>query len=196
MCLLQTANAQISFGLRGGMNFSSLPRNTYSLNDDDGTRITTLSDSYTGFHIGAMSQINLLAVFVMPEFLFVFSGNEMRLQRQGQEDEYYKQRFTQIDIPVMVGTKLGPLRAGLGPVASIILNSSSDMPDDAGYRERFNKATYGMQLGIGVNLGNLAFDLKYQFGLSKLGDGIELGNTTYDFDTRPRQTVFSIGLMF
>jgi len=142
-----------------------------------------------------MSQISLLGVFVMPELLFVSTGNRFVLEQEG-EDTYFDQKFSQLDIPVMVGAKIGPVRAGVGPVASIILNSSSDLPEDAEFKERFNPATYGFQMGAGITLGSIALDLKYQFALSAIGDGIELGGKTYPFDTRPRQFVFSVGFLF
>lgn len=193
VAMVPVAQAQFSFGLRGGLNFSRLPEKTYTLNAPQ-NQISTLSESYTGFHVGVVSQISLLGIFIMPELLFVSSGHDLKLEKDGEEI-FYQQKFSQIDIPVLVGTKIGPLRAGVGPVASIMLNSRSDLPEEAGFKERFNPATYGFQLGAGINLGNLAFDLKYQFGLSNLGDGIVIGGQTYDFDTRPRQIVFSIGLM-
>jgi hypothetical protein len=80
-------------------------------------------------------------------------------------------------------------------VASILLNSKSNLEEDAGFSERFDPATYGFQVGAGVTLGKMAIDLKYQFNLSPLGDGIKIGNDVYSFDSRPRQLVFSIGLL-
>lgn len=191
----QVSNAQFSFGIRGGLNFANLPEQTFQL-DDTQTEIRTLSDSYTGFHVGVMGHISLLGVFIMPEILFVSTGNDLVLT-QGEENVYYKQKFSQLDIPVMVGAKIGPIRAGLGPVATILLNSESGLSDaNSDYRARFNSATYGIQVGAGLNLGNMAIDLKYQFGLSNLGDGIVIGERTYAFDTRPRQLVLSIGFLF
>ncbi len=196
LSLVHVSQAQFSFGLRGGMNFSRLPSKTYEM-DDPQTRIKTVSESYTGFHAGVMAQISLMGVFVMPELLFASTGHDLVLEREGQPDSYFQQKFSHLDIPVMVGAKIGPLRAGLGPVASFLLSSSSGLSsEESGFRERFNPATYGFQIGAGMNLGNLALDLKYQFGLSDLGDGIEIGDTTYDFDSRPRQILFSIGLLF
>lgn len=194
--VIQVSQAQFSFGLRGGLNFSRLPSNTYELNDPQ-TRINTVDESYSGFHAGVMAQISLLGVFVMPEILFVSTGNDLVLEREGEPDSYFQQKFSHIDIPVMVGAKIGPLRAGIGPVASILLDNSSGLAsEEPGFRERFHPASYGFQLGAGLNLGNLALDLKYQLGLSDTGDGIEIGETTYNFDSRPRQIIFSIGLLF
>ncbi len=194
--LVQASQAQVSFGLRGGMNFSSLPEKTYELNEHGESSIRSLSDANTGFHVGVMSQIRLMGIFIQPELLFVSTSNDLVLQRQGMEDDYYKQRFRKMDIPVLVGTSFGPLRLGAGPVASILLNKSSDLPDEAGFKERFNPATFGFQLGVGINLGNIALDFKYENNLSRLGDSIEIGEREYDFDTRPRQYILSIGLLF
>lgn len=193
---IQVSQAQVSFGLRGGLNFSRLPSESVSFNSVENVQseIRTISDSYTGFHVGLMGEVSLLGIFIMPELLFVNSGNYLVVE-QGDTRTDVIQKFSQIDIPVMVGTKIGPLRAGLGPVATIMINSDSNMSDDFAFREKFNSATYGFQLGAGVTLGNIALDLKYQFGLSNLGNGIQLGDNTYDFDTRPRQLVFSVGLL-
>jgi hypothetical protein len=193
---IQVSQAQVSFGLRGGLNFSRLPSESVSFNSIENVQseIKTISDSYTGFHVGLMGEVSLLGIFIMPELLFVNSGNYLVVE-QGDTRTDVIQKFSQIDIPVMVGTKIGPLRAGIGPVATIMINSDSNMSDDFAFKERFNSATYGFQLGAGVTLGNIALDLKYQFGLSSLGDGIQLGDNTYEFDTRPRQLVFSVGLL-
>jgi len=192
---VHVSQAQFKFGLRGGLNFTNLPVKTYVL-DSPQNQLQTLPDYFTGFHVGAMAQISLLGIFIMPELLFVSSGNDLVLKQVGEEPRYFQQKFSQIDIPVMVGAKIGPIRAGLGPVASVILNSRSDLDDDAEFSERFSPATYGFQVGAGATFGNLALDLKYQFSLSSLGDGIQLGNRVYDFDTRPRQIVLSIGFLF
>jgi hypothetical protein len=191
---VQISQAQFKFGLRGGLNFSMIPQETYILNDAE-TSVSTLRDSYTGFHIGAMSQISLAGVFIMPELLFVSTGHHMVL-REGDTEVFYQQKFSQIDVPVMVGSKIGPVRLGVGPVAGIILNSKSELPEDAAFKERFKPTTWGFQAGAGLTLGTMALDLKYQFGLSSLGDGITIGNQTYNFDARTRQIVLSIGFLF
>lgn len=195
---ISNLHAQIGFGLRGGLNFSSLPTNTYQV---DVYELEALPDSYTGWHIGVLSQLHFAGFFVQPELLFVATGNHMRLREENQEDFFFTQRFSKIDLPVMVGSKIGPLRIGIGPVASFLLHSSSELDDEDRFRaldirENFNAATFGFQVGAGLDLSNILIDFKYEGNLSKLGNGIEVRGSNYAFDTRPRQFILSIGLLF
>jgi hypothetical protein len=148
-----TAQAQVGFGLRGGLNFSSFPVETY---DFDDVEIETLPDSYTGWHIGGVLQARIMNFFIQPELLFVSSGNYLRLRESGEDDFFYRQNFSKIDLPVLMGAKLGPLRLGVGPVASYLISSSSEIEDlDAerglDIKEKFNNATFGFQLGAGID---------------------------------------------
>lgn len=192
-------SAQISLGLRGGLNFTKLPSETFTVGP---AQITTLPDSYTGFHIGLMGQIKLPGFFIQPELLYLATGNEFKYESETAENDiFFTQRFHRIDVPVLLGWRTGPLRVGAGPVASAVINSSSNLTesdmytDNPDFRERYNSATWGYQLGVGLDLGNIALDLKYEGSLSRFNDGITIGESRYEFDTRPRQIIFSIGLM-
>jgi hypothetical protein len=195
---INSAQAQFGIGIRGGLNFSSFPQNTYEV---DNLEIETLPDSYTGWHVGGIAQIRITNFFIQPELLFVSTGNHLRLREPGEPDFFFRQNFSKIDLPVVMGFKIGPLRLGAGPVGSYIINSSSGLvksEDHQGLdiREKFNSATFGYQIGAGLDLGNILLDFKYEGSLSRLGDGITFGDTTFPFDARPRQFILSIGLLF
>jgi hypothetical protein len=192
------SQAQVGYGLRGGLNFSSFPVKTY---DFDDVEIETLPDSYTGWHIGGVLQARIRSFFIQPELLFVSSGSYLRLREPGEADFFYRQNFSKIDLPVLMGAKLGPLRLGAGPVGSYLISSSSEienLDEERGLdiKEKFNNATFGFQLGAGFDLGNILLDFKYENSLTKHGDGIEIGEGNFPFDTRPRQFILSIGLLF
>ncbi|MBW6478588.1 MAG: PorT family protein [Bacteroidales bacterium] len=197
---MQSLSAQFSVGLRGGLNFTSLPVKTYEVNN---ARIEALPDSYTGFHIGLITQAKFSGFFIQPELLFVSSGNHFRYEHPDQErDVFFIQRFSKIDFPVLLGLRGGPIRLGLGPVASYIVENSSNILDseyytgDTNLSEKFNSLTYGYQFGVGLDIGNIVLDLKYEGSLSNYSEEISIGNSTFVFDTRPRQIIFSIGLLF
>lgn len=193
-------HAQFSAGLRGGLHFSSLPERTYAIND---ALIDALSDSYTGFHLGLISQVKIKGFFFQPELLFVSSGNHFRYENPDQErDIFFIQRFSKVDIPVLIGLRAGPLRIGAGPVATWFIENSSNLTESEYYTgdkdlsQRFNETTYGYQLGFGLDIGNIALDLKYEGSLNNYSEEIIIGGVPFTFDTRPRQIIFSIGLMF
>ncbi len=197
---VQSLSAQFSVGLRGGLNFTSLPVKTYEI---DNARIEALPDSYTGFHIGLITQAKFAGFFIQPEVLFVSSGNQFRYEHPDQErDIFFTQRFNKVDIPVLFGLRGGPLRLGAGPVASFMLENSSNLTESEYYTgennfsEKFNELTYGFQLGVGLDIGNIVLDLKYEGSLSNYSEEITIGGSAFIFDTRPRQIIFSIGLLF
>ncbi len=183
-------------GLRGGMNFSSLPK-TSQLNIN-GATIETLSDSYTGFHFGFVGHLSLLNFFIQPELLYVQTGQEMLVTWDNSIDsDFFTNKYSHLSIPVLAGTSIGPLRVGAGPVLSFLLDSkqgfSNLMGEDLDFQN--NSATIGFQAMAGIKVGNLMFDLKYEGNLSRLGDGVDVGGTSWDFDTRPRQFIVSIGIL-
>lgn len=197
---VQSLSAQFSLGIRGGLNFSSLPVKTYEL---ENSSIEALPDSYTGFHLGLITQAKFSGFFIQPEFLFVSSGSQFRYEHPDQErDVFFTQRFSKIDVPILFGLRGGPLRLGLGPVASYFLDNSSNLTEsefyagDTSFSDKFNELTYGYQVGVGLDIGNIVLDLKYEGSLSNYSEEVSIGGSTFKFDTRPRQIVFSIGLLF
>jgi len=197
---IQTLSAQFSIGLRGGLNFTSLPVKTYEIGN---AQIEALPDSYTGFHIGLITQAKFTGFFIQPEVLFVSTGNQFRYQHPDLEREiFFTQRFSKIDVPILLGLRGGPLRLGLGPVGSYMLENSSNLTESEYYTgeknlsDKFNSLTYGFQLGVGLDIGNILLDLKYESSLSNYSEEINIGDSAFVFDTRPRQIIFSIGLLF
>lgn len=190
------AFSQIKFGLRAGVSSSTIKASDVST---PGYQVSTLSNAKVGFHFGLMSQMTIASVYLQPEFLFSSTGGEVEVRNVTTgATRVTDQRYNKLDIPVMVGKKLGPLRLGLGPVASIILNKPSDVVDPNGtsFASKFNGATFGYQLDLGLDIWKLALDLKYEGNLSKLGNGITIGGQERSFDTRNHQFLLSVGWFF
>ncbi len=65
------------------------------------------------------------------------------------------------------------------------------------YKEEFNGATWGYQVGVGLDLGKkITIDVKYEGNLSKLADGVKIAGETRSFDSRNSQFVASLGFFF
>lgn len=210
LLLFNIGNAQfLRFGLKGGVSSTKVrfsDKTIENLSTSQGVKdyIIEQGDAKMGYHFGLFARIQVLGVFIQPELLFTHSQGEVVLNDVTANQVFNEvQRFNKVDIPVIVGTKLGPFRIGVGPVASFMLSESDGLKDrfDALTSEvvdnRFKKATFGYQVGVGVDiLSKLTLDVRYEGNLSKLGEGITLGGTNYSFDQRNPQVVFSVGLFF
>jgi len=204
IAITSTASAQfLSYGIKGSLTSSTVKfSNTKFTAESTKEYIAKQGDSKYGFQFGAFVRVKLLSFFVQPEVLFSHSQNEVLLEDVSANKVYTEtQKFNKIDIPVIIGRKFGPVRFGLGPVASFMLNESDGLKDKLSdlttetTDNNFKNATFGYQVGVGVDiLKKITLDIKYEGSLSKLGTGIKLGDTKYNFDQRNPQWIFSIGV--
>ncbi len=181
-------NAQIKFGIKAGVTSTSLKADDFI------------------FQGGIFTRITILKLYVQPELLFTSTNAELEVTQFLDEVEgesfIEEQSFRQIDFPIMVGYKFGPARFQLGPVGTIMLSSDPaldkiDELDNINVKEEFNGATWGYQVGVGLDIfKKLTIDLKYEGSLSKLGDGVNIGGEVQDFDSRNSKIIFTLGWMF
>jgi len=191
-----TAFSQIKLGVRAGVSSSTIRSSDITSGN---YQITSLSNAKVGFQFGLMSQIKIVGFYLQPELLFSSTGGEVQVKDvTSGKTSITSQRFSKLDIPVVFGKKFGPARLGLGPVASIILNKPTDLVDPNGtsFASKFNGATFGYQLDLGLDIWKLVFDVKYEGNLSKLGNGVTIGGTERKFDSRNSQWIFGVGLFF
>ncbi len=194
--LLLTSNAfGAGIGIRGGLNFSSVPSKTELILPNGDGVLQTLPDSYTGFHFGVVGYFSLLNIFFQPELLYTQTGQDMMVsftESDEKIEKYYTNTYSHLSIPALAGVSFGPVRVGLGPVASLLLDSKHGWDDFVFDHNRF---TIGYQAMAGVKIGNIMLDFKYEGNLSRLGDGVTVGGVPLDFDTRPRQFILSLGII-
>lgn len=185
-----------SFGLKAGLNFSRLPSTISGASPD--YIVSSLSDSYTGFHVGLFGQFVFGGGFFQPELLYTQNGRDMHVElvAPAQEDGYFVEKFSHLVMPLHVGAKLGPIKLSAAPVFSLLINSWNDLEIDQDFASTLSKLTLGYQLGAGLQLGSLMLDFRYEAGLTKFGDGVTIGGQTIKYDTRPHQYILSLGFRF
>ncbi len=186
--------AQLRLGIRAGVNSNYIKKAEY-----DGTnyRVIVPKDATMGFHFGLVGQLQLFNFFVQPEILFSSNRNDIIITDLNTHvDELSEHKFNKLNIPLMLGYKFKALKLEAGPVGSVLLRSKSDLLEERGFVQNVNAMTWGYQAGIGLDVGKLALDLKYEGNFSKFGDGIKFGGQTYDFDQRTNQLFFGVGLFF
>ena len=200
ICIAFAANAQLEFGIKAGLSSQNLTDKKLLIPGNDTDLELAIHKANYGFHFGMYSRLSLLTLFIEPAVLFNSSSVEYNLSEtifdQGVVNTIRSETYNNIDIPVMVGWKLAFANVHAGPVAHILLNSSSELTAIGDYDKKFRDATFGYQLGIGFNILKVRIDFNYEGNLSKFGNHISIGGSEFNFDDRPERFVASIGFRF
>ena len=151
------------------------------------------SDAQMGYHLGVFARFGGVGFFVQPEVLFTQTSGRFKLELPAtpNSNKSYEANFNRLDVPVMAGFRmLKVIRIMAGPIASFNIDSSLKDAGTTVQNIDFKKATLGYQTGVGVDLGNLSIEGKYEGGLSKFTD--KIGSLTTD--NRLNQWVLSVGI--
>ena len=158
--------SQIKFGIKAGVSTTSLSMKTLKTVNSGTTSYTVeaLKDAKYGFHGGAFMRLTLLGIYLQPELLFSTRTNEYTVKNvQTSASSIVKQNFNKLDIPVMLGLKLGPVRLNAGPAASLLINSPKDLINHPDFKNMYSRMTFGYQAGLGLDILNtLTIDLRYE----------------------------------
>lgn len=211
--------AQMSFGqlfqvgLKGGINSSKVKFDDFNADiavdysNLAGSTINNVSfesgDREMGYHVGGFAQLQMILFYIQPELIFSSTGSKINI-----EDPINGVKTTAtithntLDVPIIVGWKFWPVHFGLGPVASFNISSESDVSDIYkdfvdDYSSITQVATFGGQVGVGLDvLDTIILDVRYEFGLSKLGKKVTVAGTDFGTDKRQNQFIASVGIMF
>ncbi|MDM1137970.1 porin family protein [Empedobacter sp. R132-2] len=183
------ATAQnIDFGIKGGAVFNTDKGKVW---EDDGNIFKRDGKASAGFQAGALARVSLAGIYIQPELLYTQFKNEYDVD--GQNLDVTKKR---LDIPVNVGKRfLGIGHVQAGPVFSYYFDDKLSVKDfTTAKQDEFN---VGMQIGAGVEVSKLLFDLRYEFGLGKVGSDILNGSKgQYRTENRPQMLNLSVAYLF
>ena len=178
MAMAIPAQAQVKFGVKGGLNLSRLSCDT-SLGD--------IKQNSTGFFIGPMVEatVPLIGIGVDGAVMYSQRGKENNKQ-QG------------IEIPINMKYTIG-----LGDMAGIFLAAGPDIffnfkdikdIDDLGNTINKKSAIFGLNLGAGVKLVNhLQIGVTYQIGL---GNSFNINEAGKKISNKTNTWQISLAYMF
>ncbi|MGV0922918.1 porin family protein [Empedobacter tilapiae] len=195
-----TANAamaqNINFGIKGGAVFNTDKGKVWQ---DAGNIFKKDGKASAGFQAGALARISLAGIYIQPELLYTQFKNEYTIP--GGNDTNSMETNVgvtkkRLDIPVNVGKRfLGIGHIQAGPVFSYYFDDKLSVKDfTTAKQDEFN---VGMQIGAGVEVSKLLFDLRYEFGLGKVGSDILNGNNgQYRTENRPQMLNLTVAYLF
>lgn len=160
----ELASAQAAFGLKGGVNLTSL-----KLDDPDASY-----DSRTGFHAGVFLRGKFDKVAIQPEVLLFTQRGEGTFSLGKVEES-----FTYLSIPVILKFyPIGGLNIQAGPQFGFLLdgerkyeNAFGTIKDDI--KDSYKSSDVSISLGGGYDFGfGLGLDVRYNIGVKDINDEV------------------------
>lgn len=154
-----TAQAQIKFGLKGGLNVTNM-----SLSKD-----VVKADNQTGFFIGPTVKFTLPIVGLGIDAAALYDQRDAKLKADGETSETFSQRSINIPVNVRYGI-------GLGSMASVYLAAGPQFGFNVGKKNyeddfSFEKSNLSVNLGAGVSLiKHIEVGFTYNIALGKTGE--------------------------
>ena len=191
----------ITVGVRGGLNFSKLTTQGFQVSKL-GSSVKDFFDNNStnkaGYVFGAYLRAGK-TFFIQPEVLISSKGGTFSILQNGNTPINIDVKFSQIDVPVLIGYKFGPLRVNAGPMASLNVGSNSSLSDalkqytTQNVSNTINQATFGYQAGVGLDIGSFNLDVRYECGFSNISN-LNLQNNA-QFNTKASLWQLTLGLV-
>ncbi|TLV00933.1 porin family protein [Dyadobacter luticola] len=194
LCFLALTSAQaqkkgFAFGIKGGVNLSRL-----TMGDVFTTRYDDAGNPFLGYdgkqvrdnlkqsfntRTGAVGGIYMRfgrTLFIQPEVLVSTKGGSFDIIQNDTEQPVKKTinvKYSNIDVPLLIGLKGGPIRILAGPVTSFRIGDNQGLRDAFKYytsdlNNAMSQATFGYQLGAGLDLGSFSLDVRKEGSFTNL----------------------------
>ena len=187
--------SQVKFGLKAGASTDFTFTNQTFQGTDFEVILQKAKDAEWGFLGGVFMRASFAGFYIQPELLLATATNSVTYDdvEAGGAPVVYNQKFNKLNIPVLLGVKVGPLRINAGPAASVMISDPKEIIEGATYK----RATFGYQAGLGFDLlKRLTFDLRYEGNLNQFGDEIEIRGQNFKLDDRTGALLVQVGLIF
>lgn len=157
------AFAQFHLGAKAGLNY-----NTIKAQDNQFEESGVL-----GYQVGVWARVGK-SFYLQPEIYVGSKGSDLTFRTVNNIEVKEKQKFTTLDVPLLLGTRFGSdklnLRLMAGPSFQFLLDDNSSAFSQATNPNfyKYKACVINGQLGAGVDLGNLSLDLRYETSLEDI----------------------------
>jgi hypothetical protein len=177
------SSAQVAFGIKGGLNLTTLnvedPELSY--------------DSRTGFHAGIFLRGKFDKIAVQPELLFFTQNGDLKSSFFGTAQE----SFTYLSIPLMLKFyPIGGLNIQVGPQFGFLLDGERKYDTFLGsgsddITDYYKKSDVSVSVGGGYDFDfGLNLDVRYNIGVK------DINNVSNGEEARSRIFMLSVGWNF
>lgn len=194
---------QVDFGVKVGVNTFGNNNSKASLRVTNPQNMQiydfSVREAQYGYHAGIFARFNIKKFSIQPEILFNSDNVDFSLKDSMNNNvlnSVGNESYQSLDIPLMLGLKVGPLKLLAGPVGHMFLNSASDLTEETFYDSIHEKFDVGWQAGIGFDIWKLTFDIKYEGNFNKFGSHLVLFGEEVAFSNNENRILASLGFRF
>lgn len=167
--LIQFSNAQL--GVRAGLNLSSF--------STESSGLSISSDTKVGFHFGLTNDFKLTDnITFRPGLLYSAKGGSLTVEFGGQS-ETVTASYSYLDVPLSFVYNFSTEEKGFfleaGPYVGVLLSAKSE---DEDIKDSFNTLDFGLNVGLGYDLGNIVVGANYGLGLANIAKTEDGDDTT------------------
>lgn len=151
-------NAQATFGVKAGANFSSLK---YSGDGEDDN-----TDTKVGLNIGGLANIPVSSMFsFQPELVFSMEGGE-----DEQDGEDYKLKMNYINVPLLLQYNASGFIAETGPQVGFLMSADAELGDvEIDVKDQMETVNLSWAIGLGYKMtSGFGVNARYNLGLSNI----------------------------
>jgi len=160
----------LNLNLKAGVNVAQIKTDAGSFNNIINESLTTQQ----GYVLGASLRLGK-SLFIQPEVLFSQKGGQIKGVGSAIMGQVFDMSYTTLDIPVLVGYKMGRFYVLGGPLFSnqVSQNAALDQAITSVYSsykagDGLAKSTIAYQVGAGLSLLGLTLDVRYEAGLQNI----------------------------
>lgn len=198
IAFLSTTNAQfLKAGIKAGVSTYDMKLGDFVVTN--GSKFNNLTNaidnSSFGYQFGLYARIGR-GLHIQPEI--VFNSNKLEFVTTNDNGTFTtSETFNNIDVPILLGIKLGPIHAQAGPVGRFYLGSEDKVRKViSNYQDDEDRIKIGYQAGFGLDLWRLSLDFRYEGSLKQFGDIVDIDGNDYFLDNQAGRVVASIGISF
>ena len=198
IAFLSNTNAQfLKAGIKAGVSTYDMKLGDFIVTN--GTKCNNLTNaidnSSFGYQFGFFARLGR-GLHIQPEI--VFNSNKLEFVTTNDNGTFStSETFNNIDIPVLLGIKLGPLHAQAGPVGRFYLGSEDQVRKVIpNFQDDEDRLKIGYQAGFGLDLWRLSLDFRYEGSLKQFGDIVNIDGSDFFLDNQAGRVVASVGISF
>ena len=198
MFVAVTVSFAQQFGIKGGMTANKV---NMSWRVSDMARTT--GANRTGLNIGLVCKLPVTSVFTLqPELLYINKHQSVRYESYGDEEIVgNSMSYLQLPVNCQFGLNLVVCRPFVfaSPFLAYALSRSGDVNSEIPWSD-FNRFSYGIGAGAGIDIWRMQFAFKYSWDLNKLGSHSTRDGESYArekfLDSRNRGFELSLAFFF